>query len=58
MTGLPASLAIAFWFVASMWLVATIAYAADARREIVFLTFLVGLGAAFAEWLAIRRKNR
>lgn len=57
MTGLPKSLAIALWFVGSIWLVAIIAYATNARAEIVILTVVVGLGTALAEWLAIRRKN-
>jgi hypothetical protein len=53
MAGLPASLAIALWFVGSMWLVAIVAYASDAAPEIVLLTFIAGLGAACVEWWAI-----
>ena len=58
MAGFPASLAIAIWFVGSIWLVAIVAYATDARTEIVVLTFIIGLGTAVAEWIAIKRKGQ
>ena len=58
MARLPASLAIAIWLVGSIWLIAIIAYATNARSEIVVLTFIVGLGAALVEWLTIRRGRR
>ena len=58
MAGLPPSLAIALWFAGSIWLVAIIVYATDAPAEIVVVIFIIGLGTAYAEWRAIRRKSR
>jgi hypothetical protein len=58
MTGLPASLSIAFWLVGSIWLVAILADAFDAPGEIVYATFIVGLLTGLAEWLAVGRKSR
>jgi hypothetical protein len=52
MTGLPKSLAIALWFVGSIWLVAIIAYATNARAEIVILTVVVVERRSPARWLA------
>ena len=58
MTGLPASLSIAFWLVGSIWLVAILADAFDAPGEIVYATFIVGLLTGLAEWLAITHGDK
>lgn len=52
MMGLPTSLAIALWIVGSTWLIAGLAYAIDAPAEVVWATFIFGLFAGVAEWLA------
>ncbi len=58
MTRLPPSLSIALWLVASLWLVALVAHAFDAPREIVYAAFIIGLLGGVAEWLALRGGNR
>lgn len=54
----PASLSIALWLTASLWLVAILAHLFDAPSEIVELTFLFGAITGVAEWLAAKRSNR
>lgn len=54
----PASLSIALWLVASLWIVAIVAHALDAPREVVYAAFAFGLLSGIAEWLAIRRLRR
>jgi hypothetical protein len=46
---LPASLTIAIWATASLWLVALLAYAFDARHEIVIAAFVLGCVTAWLE---------
>jgi hypothetical protein len=58
MTGLPASLSIAFWLVGSIWLVAILAHVFDAPHEIVYAALVVGLLAGVVEWLAIRKTKQ
>jgi hypothetical protein len=58
MTGLPASLSIAFWLVGSIWLVAILAHVFDAPHEIVYAALVVGLLVGVVEWLALRRTKR
>jgi hypothetical protein len=55
MTAIPTSLSIALWLVGSMWLIAILAHAFDAPQEIVYVTFVIGLLAGVAEWIAFRR---
>lgn len=55
---LPVSLSIAFWLVASLWLIAILAHVFDAPREIVYAAFALGLMSGAAEWLALRRTRR
>lgn len=57
-SGLPASLSIALWLVASLWIVAIVAHALDAPHEIVYAAFVFGLLSGIAEWLTIRRMRR
>jgi len=58
MTGLPASLSIAFWLVGSIWLMAILAYLFDAPHEIVYAALAYGLIAGVVEWLFVRANNR
>ncbi len=58
MTRLPSSLSIALWLVASLWIVAILAHAFDAPREIVYAAFIIGLLGGVVEWLALRGGNR
>jgi hypothetical protein len=55
MTGLPTSLSIGLWFVGAIWLVGILAFVNDAPGELVWASFLVGLFAGLAEWLAHSR---
>jgi len=57
MTGLPDSLAIALSLVASIWLVGAAALWAEAPRELVVATFILGLVAGVAEWRAGKAKH-
>jgi hypothetical protein len=50
MQGLPRELRIALWAVATLWMVGLMAYFTDADREIVFITFLMGVIAVVTEW--------
>jgi len=50
MAELPPPLAIAISFVAAMWTVGAAAYYFDYPAELVWLTLLIGLGAALTEW--------
>lgn len=43
---------------ASLWLIAIVAHAFDAPREIVYAAFIIGLLGGIAEWLALRGDNR
>jgi hypothetical protein len=43
---------------ASLWLIAIVAHAFDAPREIVYAAFIIGLLGGVAEWLALRGDNR
>jgi len=54
---LPASLAIALWFVGSLWAVGLVAYVFDFPREVVWLSLGVGIVAAVAEWRMIRARG-
>jgi hypothetical protein len=58
MTGLPTSLAIAFWSVGSLWLIGILAYAFDEPAEIVWAAFIVGLIVGLVEWLFRRGMGR
>lgn len=57
MSGLPPSLSIALWFVASMWVVAIVAHIGDAPREIVYASFAFGVVAGIVEWLVYKRSK-
>jgi hypothetical protein len=57
MARLPYSLSIAVWITGSIWLVAIHAHVFDARRELVYAAFSVGLLTGVGEWLALRRAN-
>jgi hypothetical protein len=56
MTGVPNSLAIAFWIVGSCWAVAAVAYLFDAAAGLVFPLLAFGAVTGFVEWL-VRRKQ-
>jgi hypothetical protein len=58
MTGLPASLSIAFWLVGSIWLVAIVAHILDAPHQIVYAALAFGVIAGVIEWLAVRGSKR
>ena len=58
MTGLPASLSIAFWLVGSIWLLAILAGIFDAPHEIVYAALAFGLIAGVVEWLLVRGNDR
>ena len=58
MTGLPTSLAIGLWLTGSFSLIAILADIFDAPNEVVYITFVIGVFAALAEWLAHRGNNR
>jgi hypothetical protein len=50
MAGLPVSLIVASWLVATTWIVGAVAYWFEIDSEPVWLTLLLGTGVAFLEW--------
>ena len=57
MAGFPASLSIAMWFVAAIWVVGAVAYWLEYDAELVWFTGLIGAGFALAEWRLARKQN-
>jgi hypothetical protein len=57
MAGLPASLSIAIWFLAALWMVGAVAYWLEYDAELVWFTAAVGSAFAFAEWRMARKQN-
>jgi hypothetical protein len=58
MSGLPTSLHIAVWLVASIWIVAIVGHAFGAPFEIVCLTLGAGVVTGVVEWFAVERRGR
>jgi hypothetical protein len=56
MTGVPNSLAIAFWIVGSCWAVAAVAYLFDAAAGLVLPLLVFGAVTGLVEWLVRRRQ--
>jgi hypothetical protein len=56
MTGVPNSLAIAFWIVGSCWAVAAVAYLFDAVAGLVLPLLVFGAVTGLVEWLVRRRQ--
>jgi hypothetical protein len=54
MAGLPASLSIAIWFVAALWVIGAVAYWLDYGAEVLGLTALISTVAAVAEWQSLK----
>lgn len=57
MIRLPALLAIALWFVLSVWAVGIAAYVFDFPGEYVWVAFIVGVGAALFESQQIKARH-
>ncbi|WP_441241974.1 hypothetical protein [Tardiphaga sp. 768_D3_N2_1] len=57
MTAIPASLRIAFGFIAALWMVGLIALALGAPGEIVVATAAIGTVGAFVEWSTHRQRE-
>ena len=57
MAGLPASLIIAIWFVATVWIVGTVAYWFGFGPEPVWLALALGAGVAFVEWRLFQKSD-
>jgi hypothetical protein len=57
MVGIPVALAIALWLVLSVWVVALVSYIFDLSSDIVWLTLMMGVAAAYVEW-TLRRSPK
>jgi len=57
MAGLSLSLMIANWLVAAMWVVSLLAYYFGYSTDLIWFVFILGTGAALAEWHAIRNRE-
>jgi hypothetical protein len=57
MSGLPNSLNIAIWFVASLCVVGGVAYYFGYPGEMVLVVALLGAGVAWAEWNSHRNAD-
>ena len=57
MAGLPASLSIAIWFVAGLWIVGAVAYWLGYDAPLVWSVALIGSAFALTEWRIANKQN-
>lgn len=57
MAGLPASLSIAIYFVAALWVVAAIAHWLGYSGELVWVTAVIGSAYAAVEWCTAKKND-
>jgi hypothetical protein len=56
MAGLPPSLAIAFWLVGALWIVALVSNYFGFSSDLIWFVLFLGTGVALIEWRALRNK--